>query len=79
MFTVSLAVPSQIYPSLVPQFDVVSIGQRLQQVDFNQIRPQPSQLLPETDDDWFLLFDAIREEAAIQTSGIKLNYVCIPS
>lgn len=79
MSTVSLAVQSQIYPSVVPQFDVVSEEQRLQQVDLNPITPQPSQLLPETDDDWFLLFDAIRDEAAIQESGIKLNYGWVPS
>lgn len=79
MFAVSLAVPSQIYPSVQPRIEVISIERKLQQVDPDQIRLQPSQPLPERDDDWFVLFDAVREEAVILPSGIQLIYVCTPS
>ncbi|XP_028280977.1 uncharacterized protein LOC114448296 isoform X4 [Parambassis ranga] len=54
---------TKIYPD-VP-VEVKTVEQKLQQIDFVQIRPQPSQLLPERDDDWFVLFDAVREKAVI--------------
>ncbi|KAK2844434.1 hypothetical protein Q5P01_011093 [Channa striata] len=60
-----LAVPSQIYPSVEPQFEVISIEQKLQPVDLNQIKV--NELLPERDD-WVAMYDAIREEAAAQPS-----------
>ncbi|XP_041648442.1 uncharacterized protein LOC121513033 isoform X2 [Cheilinus undulatus] len=62
---VSLAAPSQIYPSVEPQIEVISKEQKFQQVEFEQIKLQPSQPLPERDDDWFVLFDAVREKAVI--------------
>jgi len=74
LFPVSLAVPSQIYPSVKPEIEVKSIERKWQQIDFDQISPQPSRPLPERDDDWFVLFDAIREEAVILPSGIQLMY-----
>ncbi|XP_074539406.1 uncharacterized protein LOC141800641 isoform X1 [Halichoeres trimaculatus] len=59
---VSLAEPSQIlYPKVQPQIEVISTERK--QVVYEQIRPQPSQPLPGRDDDWFVLFDAVREEA----------------
>ncbi|XP_039973220.1 uncharacterized protein LOC120783904 isoform X3 [Xiphias gladius] len=73
---VSLAVPSQIYPSVEHQIEVKSKEQKFQQVDRDQIRPQPSQPLPERDDDWFVLFDTIREEAVILPSATRV--VIIP-
>lgn len=81
MFTVSPTVLSQVYPSVEPQFDSVSIEQRLQQVGLDQTKPQPSQLLllPQTEDDWFLWFDATREETATVPSGIQLKYVLVSS
>lgn len=79
LLSVSLAVPSQMYPSIQPQIEAVSIEQKLQQVELDQVRVQPSQPLPERDDDWFVLFDAIREEAVVLPLGIcRLIYVCIP-
>ncbi|XP_034466738.1 uncharacterized protein LOC117776691 isoform X5 [Hippoglossus hippoglossus] len=61
---VSLAVPSQIYPSVEPQVEVKSIETKVRQVELNQIRPQPSRPQPERDA-WFVLFDAIREETVV--------------
>nr|XP_046256671.1 uncharacterized protein LOC124065372 isoform X14 [Scatophagus argus] len=59
---VSLAEPSQMYPSVQPGSEVISIEQKLQQVDLDQ---KPSQPLPQRDDDWFVLFDAIREKPVV--------------
>lgn len=79
LFSVSVVVPRQIYPSVQPRTEVISIERKLQQVDLDQIRLQPSQPLPERDDDWFVLFDAIREETVILPPGIWLIYICTPS
>lgn len=46
----------------------------LPQVDLDQIRQQPSLPLPEKDDDWYVLFDAVREEAVIRPSGIQFAF-----
>ncbi|KAF7665728.1 hypothetical protein LDENG_00132620 [Lucifuga dentata] len=63
---VSLIVPSQIYPDVIqPVIEVKSIEQEEQMVDIDQIRFQPSQPLPGRDDDWFVLFDAVRDETVI--------------
>ncbi|XP_067366244.1 uncharacterized protein [Channa argus] len=62
-----LTVPSQIYPSVKPQFEVISLEQELQQVQLKQIKPNLPQLMPESDD-WFVFYDAIREEAATRPS-----------
>ncbi|KAG7242152.1 hypothetical protein INR49_024198, partial [Caranx melampygus] len=72
---VSPAVPSQIYPSAQPQIKVTSTEQKLQQFDFDQIRPQPSRPLPERDDDWFVLFDAVRDKAVILPSVTPFEIV----
>ncbi|XP_069393069.1 uncharacterized protein [Paralichthys olivaceus] len=64
---VSLAVPSQIYPSVEPQIEVKSIEMKVRQVELDPIRPQPPQTQPERDD-WFVLFDAIREETVVVPS-----------
>ncbi|XP_071325079.1 uncharacterized protein [Trachinotus anak] len=72
---VSLAVPSQIYPSVKPEIEVKSIERKWQQIDFDQISPQPSRPLPERDDDWFVLFDAIREEAVILPSVTPVEII----
>uniref|UniRef100_A0A3Q3IH89 SAB domain-containing protein n=1 Tax=Monopterus albus TaxID=43700 RepID=A0A3Q3IH89_MONAL len=62
---VSLAVLSQIYPSVEHEIEVISIEQKLQQVDRDQLRPQPPQPLLERDDDWFVLSDPIHKEPAM--------------
>ncbi|XP_041798225.1 uncharacterized protein LOC121610272 isoform X2 [Chelmon rostratus] len=62
---VSPAAPGQIYPSVRPQIEVVSTERELQRADLDRIRLQPSQPLPEREDDWFVLFDAIREKPVI--------------
>ncbi|XP_078109293.1 uncharacterized protein LOC144519766 isoform X4 [Sander vitreus] len=73
---VSLAVPSQIHPSVQPQrIEVISIEQKLQHVDLKPIRLQPSQPLSERDDDWFVLFDAICEEAVILPSVTPVEII----
>ncbi|XP_018543491.2 uncharacterized protein LOC108890900 isoform X4 [Lates calcarifer] len=51
-------VPPVSLASVEPQIEVKSVEQKVQQVD--QIRWQPSQPLPEREDDWFVLFDAVR-------------------
>lgn len=79
MFSVSLAVPSQIYPIVKPGIEMISIERKLRQVDDDQMRLQPSQPMPERDDDWFVLFDTVREEAVTLPSGIQLSYVCTSS
>ncbi|XP_035020391.2 uncharacterized protein LOC118114199 isoform X4 [Hippoglossus stenolepis] len=61
---VSLAVPSQIYPSVEPQVEVKGIETKVRQVELHQIRPQLSRPQPERDA-WFVLFDAIREETVV--------------
>ncbi|XP_062254580.1 uncharacterized protein LOC133964485 isoform X4 [Platichthys flesus] len=61
---VSLAVPSQIYPSVEPQVEVKSIEKKERQVELHQVRPQPSRPQPESDP-WFVLFDAIHEETVV--------------
>ncbi|XP_035528044.1 uncharacterized protein LOC118335725 [Morone saxatilis] len=72
---VSLALPRQMYESVQPQIEVISIERKLQQADLDQIRLQPSQPLPERDDDWFVLFDAIREEAVIPPSVTPVKII----
>lgn len=72
MFAVFLAVPSQIYPRVQPGIEMISSEQKLQQVDVDQIRLQPSLPVQEREDDWFVLFDAIREEAVAIPTGIHL-------
>ncbi|XP_035485046.1 uncharacterized protein LOC118302716 isoform X8 [Scophthalmus maximus] len=64
---VSPAVQLQICPSVESQIEVKSTEREVHWVDLEQIRPQPSQPRPERDD-WFVLFDAIREEAVMQPS-----------
>ncbi|XP_075964987.1 uncharacterized protein LOC142969175 isoform X5 [Anarhichas minor] len=68
---VSLAVPSLTYPSVQPpQMEVMSLERRLQQVDLEQIRLQP-----ERDDDWFVLFDAVREKPAVLPSATPVEII----
>ena len=67
--------PSQIYPSVEPQVEVKSIETEVRQVELHQIRPQPSRQQPERDD-WFVQFDAIREETVVIPAGIQLIYIC---
>ncbi|KAG7475563.1 titin isoform X12 [Solea senegalensis] len=64
---VSVAVPPQLYPQFEPKIEVQSTEWKLQQVEVWQIRPQPALPKPERDD-WFVLFDAVREEPVIPPS-----------
>ncbi|XP_039662860.1 titin-like isoform X2 [Perca fluviatilis] len=73
---VSLAVPSQIHPGVQPQrIEVISIEQKLQHVDPKPIRLQPSEPLSERDDDWFVLFDTICEEAVLLPSVTPVEII----
>lgn len=77
LLSVSPAAPGQIYPSVRPQIEVVSTERELQRADLDRIRLQPSQPLPEREDDWFVLFDAIREKPVILPAGMyNIMYVC---
>lgn len=68
MLSVCVAVPSQMYPSVEPQpMEAITTEQKLQQVDAEQIRLEPSR--PEREDDWFVLFDTIRQKAVAIPSG----------
>jgi len=69
LLSVSLAMPSHIYPVIPPQqMEEMSLERKLQQVDREQIRLRPSP--PERDDDWFVPFDATRVKAEVRPSGI---------
>ncbi|XP_042281134.1 titin-like isoform X2 [Thunnus maccoyii] len=72
---VSVPQPAKIYPDIQPEIEVKSIEQKLPQVDLEQIRQQPSQPLPERDDDWFVLLDAVREEAVIKPSVATVEII----
>lgn len=76
MFPVFLAAPSQLFPSVQPGIEIISSEQKLQQVDDDQIRLQPSQPIQEREDDWFVLFDSIREEEVALPTGIHSLYLC---
>ncbi|KAM4601150.1 uncharacterized protein ACJ7VT_020965 isoform 2-T2 [Polymixia lowei] len=58
-----VAVLSQVYLS-VTRLPVIE-AKAVEPVVLEQIRQQPVQPLPGRDDDWFVLFDAMREEAVI--------------
>lgn len=74
MFSVSLPLPAKIYPDIQPVIEVKRKEQKLPKVDLDQIRQPHSQPLPERDDDWFVLFEAVREEAVIRPSGIHFAF-----
>lgn len=63
LFPVSLPVKSPIRPVV----DTMSTKQKLQQVD---LRPKPSQALPQRDDEWLSQFDVTRDQAAVLPPGI---------
>lgn len=75
LFSVPLAVQSQIY--VQPGIEIINTELKWQQGDVDKIMLQPSQPLPGRDDDWFVLFDTVREEAVSLPSGIQLLDVCI--
>ncbi|XP_068180211.1 uncharacterized protein [Antennarius striatus] len=60
---VSLTGPSEIYSSVQPELKVVLLEQF--KVDSDQMRLQPPQPMPEREDDWFVLFDRLREKCVI--------------
>ncbi|XP_030013889.1 uncharacterized protein LOC115435549 isoform X3 [Sphaeramia orbicularis] len=64
---VPVVVSSQMYPSPQPQIAVKRVERK---VDLEQIRSQPSQPRPERDDDWFVLFDAVRERAVTPLAAV---------
>ncbi|XP_077951292.1 uncharacterized protein LOC120810753 isoform X30 [Gasterosteus aculeatus] len=66
---VCVAVPSQMYPSVEPQpMEAITTEQKLQRVDAEQIRP-------EREDDWFVLFDTIRQKAVAIPSVARVDIV----
>lgn len=76
-FLVPLAAPSQIYPSVPAGIKMISTERKMQQIDVDQIRLQPSQPMPERQDDWFVLLERIGEDAVPLPAGIQL-YTLIP-
>ncbi|KAM7420588.1 hypothetical protein PAMA_015018 [Pampus argenteus] len=62
---VSLPLPAKMYPDVRPVVEVKSIERKPPQVDLDKIRQQPSQPLPERDDDWFVLYDITRENPVV--------------
>uniref|UniRef100_A0AAQ4PS56 Protein 4.1 n=1 Tax=Gasterosteus aculeatus aculeatus TaxID=481459 RepID=A0AAQ4PS56_GASAC len=71
---VCVAVPSQMYPSVEPQpMEAITTEQKLQRVDAEQIRLEPSR--PEREDDWFVLFDTIRQKAVAIPSVARVDIV----
>lgn len=56
---------------------MISTERKMEQIDVEQIRLQPSQPMPERRDDWFVLSELIGEEAVSLPSGIQL-YTLIP-
>lgn len=56
---------------------MISIERKMAQIDVEQIRLQPSQPVPERQDDWFVLSELIGEEAVPLPSGIQL-YTLFP-
>ncbi|XP_058503645.1 uncharacterized protein LOC131471230 isoform X5 [Solea solea] len=71
---VSVAVPPQMYPQFEPKIEVQTTEWKLQQVDVWQISPQPALPKPERDD-WFVLFDAVREEPVIPPSVSRTEII----
>ncbi|XP_062421474.1 uncharacterized protein LOC119198074 isoform X3 [Pungitius pungitius] len=69
-----VAAPSQIYPTVQPErMEAITIEQKLQRVGPEQIRLEPSR--PERDDDWFVLFDTIREKAVVIPSVASVEII----
>lgn len=75
LFSVSLTVPSQIYPSVQPGIEMISKEWDSQQVYVEEIRLRSTQTLPERDYDSFVHSDTIREETVTLPPGIELLYV----
>ncbi|XP_033983708.1 uncharacterized protein LOC117480474 isoform X6 [Trematomus bernacchii] len=73
---VSLVAPSYIDPSVQPQqVQVIRVEQKLQQVDLEPIRLQPSRPQTERDDGWFALFDAVHEKTVILPSVAPVEII----
>ncbi|KAL3060397.1 hypothetical protein OYC64_014868 [Pagothenia borchgrevinki] len=73
---VSLVAPSYIDPSVLPQqVQVIRVEQKLQQVDLEPIRLQPSRPQTERDDGWFALFDAVHEKTVILPSVAPVEII----
>ncbi|XP_029927918.1 titin-like isoform X2 [Myripristis murdjan] len=73
---VSQAVPFQVYPDVLqPVTEVKIIEQKPALVVLEQISQQPAQPLRERDDDWFALFDAVREETIIVPPVVPVKTV----
>ncbi|KAL6109075.1 uncharacterized protein ACO6RY_12286 [Pungitius sinensis] len=65
---------SQIHPTVQPErMEALTIEQKLQRVGPEQIRLEPSR--PERDDDWFVLFDTIREKAVVIPSVASVEII----
>lgn len=56
-------------PSVQPAVDIIRMEQKLQPV-VARLELKPSQPLQERDDDWFVLFEALREEPVKFPAGI---------
>ncbi|XP_077430721.1 uncharacterized protein LOC144057263 isoform X3 [Vanacampus margaritifer] len=62
---VPLAKAAQIYPDVGPVIEVKAIELKPLPVGLDQMRARPSQPQPEKDDDWFVAFDAVHDEAVV--------------
>lgn len=59
--------------SVQPAIDIMRTEQKLQPV-VAQLELKPSQPLPERDNDWFVMFEAFREEPVKFPAGIQPSY-----
>ncbi|XP_008294726.1 titin-like isoform X4 [Stegastes partitus] len=69
---VSGPLPTKVYPDI--PIEVKTVEQKFQ-IDLDQTRPQVSQPLPERDDDWCVLFDAVREKAVIKPTVTPVEII----
>ncbi|XP_019728386.1 uncharacterized protein LOC109517586 isoform X8 [Hippocampus comes] len=57
---------AKIYPDTGPVIEAKGVEPTPLPVGLDQMRERPSQPQPEKDDDWFVAFDAVRDEALIR-------------
>lgn len=73
----SRLIAAKIYPDTGPVVEAKDIEPTPLPVALDQMRERPSQPQPEKDDDWFVAFDAVRDEALIRLAGIPFVFALI--
>ncbi|XP_054636954.1 uncharacterized protein LOC129184736 [Dunckerocampus dactyliophorus] len=71
--TDTLQIPGKIDPDVAPVSELKRAEEELPQFGLYQTRQQPFQSQPENDDDWFVVFDAIREEAMAPVTPVEIT------